>query len=181
MFNPREAADDSKALNVAILFFAAVVVIISIALHFDSALKYWLLTRFGETSTGAVVRISRAPQDPDAIRDLARESPRNYLKNSQTWVSGDTLLIEFRPAASSLEYVAFKRPPGSTIGQNGTPVDVVYLPANPKIAHPAAHLSDFAFDSKIMIGSLIAALVLIWLFVEAAVNWIRFRRNMRHY
>lgn len=181
MFSPKEAAEDSRALNVVILFFAAAAVAISIGLHFDSALKYWLLTGYGETTDGTIVRVSDAPNSPDAALELARASPRNYLKNSQTWLSGDSLLIEFQPQDAPLEYMLFKRPPGSTIGHAGQAVQIAYLPANPRIAHPLDHLSDFALDSKIMIGSLIAALILIWLFVEAFAEWIRFRKNMRHY
>lgn len=181
MFNPKEAADDSRALNVVILFFASLVVVISIGLHFDSAMKYWLLTRFGETASGTIVRVSSAPKNPDAVRELARQNPRNYLKNRQAWVSGDSLLIEFQPPDGTLEYVRFKRPPGSNIGQGGKDVQVVYLPINPRIAHPEDHLSDFALDSKIMIGSLIAGMIFFWLFIEAYVEWNRFRKNMRRY
>jgi len=181
MFSPKEAADDSRALNVVILFFVAVAVTISISLHFDSALKYWLLSNFGETVPGTVVRVSSAPKTPDAARELARKSPRNYLKNSHTWLSGDSLLIEFQPLGGPLEYVSFKRPPGSMVGQGGKEIDIVYLPINPRIAHPKDHLADFAFDARIMMGSLIAALVVFWLLIEAFVAWVRFRRTMRHY
>lgn len=181
MFNPREAADDSRALNIAILFFAAVTVVFTIALHFDSAAKYWLLTQFGKTSAGTILRVSEAPKDPHAINALARESPRNYLKNRQTWVSGDTLLIEFQPDNARTTSFFFKRPAGSPVGQANTPVPVVYLPVNPKIAHPQAHLADFAFDSKIMRVSLIAAALIVWLFIEALVSWVRLRQTMRRY
>ncbi|WP_306149060.1 MULTISPECIES: hypothetical protein [unclassified Roseibium] len=181
MFNPKEAADDSRALNIVILFFVAVAVIFSIGLHFDSALKYWLLSKFGETATGTVVQITKPSTDPNEMRDLARQSPRNYLKNRQTWVTGDSLLIEFQPESGTLEYVSFKRPPGSTVGQAGKAIDIVYLPLNPRIAHPRTHLADFAFDAKIMMGSLIAAMITFWLLVEAFVSWIRFRKTMRHY
>jgi hypothetical protein len=181
MFNPKEAADDSRALNVVILFFATVVVMISIGLHFDSAMKYWLLTKFGETATGTVVRISATQKSHEAFRDLARESPRNFFKNRQAWVSGASLLIEFQPTGAPLEYVMFKRPPGSTIGYGDKEVQIVYLPLNPRIAHPQDHLKDFALDSKIMFGSLIAGMIFLWLLIEAYVEWNRFRKNMRRY
>lgn len=181
MFSPKEAAEDSRALNIVILLFAAVAVSISIGLHFDSALKYWLLTGYGETANGTIVKVTEAPSEPDAALELARQSPRNYLKNRQAWVSGDSLLIEFLPQDAPVQYVLFKRPPGSSIGHAGKAVQIAYLPVNPKIAHPLAHLPDFAIDSKIMIGSLIAAVILLWLFVEAFAEWMRFRRNMRHY
>jgi hypothetical protein len=46
---------------------------------------------------------------------------------------------------------------------------------------PRVHLADFAFDAKIMMGSLIAAMITFWLLVEAFVSWIKFRKTMRHY
>lgn len=181
MFNPHETQEDGFAHKLAMLFFASVLVLISLFLHFDSALKYSLLTSFGDTVEGRVVALQNAPADAASIEKRKRDNPRNFLKNSRIWTRGDTLIIDYRPENDSLQTLVVTLPANLADKKAREAIDVVYLPANPRIAYPAEFLSGFAFDSKVFKVSLIAGLFVFWLMLEESWAWARFRRRMRHY
>lgn len=181
MFNPHETQEDGFAHKLAMLFFASVLVLISLFLHFDSALKYSLLTSFGDTVEGRIVALQNAPQDPAVIEKRKRENPRNFLKNPSTWTRGDTLVIDYRPKNESLRTLVVTLPANLVDKKTREAIDVVYLPVNPKIAYPAEFLAGFAFDNKVFKISLIIGLVLFWLGLEEGWAWARFRRRMRRY
>jgi hypothetical protein len=181
MLNPKEAAEDSLALNLAILFFAAIVVLISIYFHHDTALKYWLLNGFGKTAPGTILGVEKAPNDFSRIEEIVRQNRRNSLKNFEAFVSGSTIFVEFKPENAPLQILAFKMPVGFAGSQNTDKLDISYLPANPRIAYPADYLSNFSFDSKIVFWSLAAGLVIVWLGALSIQKWMGFRRQMRRY
>ncbi len=180
MYNPREAAEDGHALNLAILFFAAFFVTVIIYFHYDSGLKYWLLRAFGSTAQGTVVELIPAPEEHAALRARAQESPKNTFKNISDWIAGDQLKISytvegiphflvFLPHLEADEILAVKSFP------------VTYLPANPKIAYPADYLSSLSFDGKVIIGAAIAGLIILLLGIRSAKKWKRFRQKMHRY
>jgi len=181
MFNPHETQEDGFAHKLAMLFFASMLVLISLFLHFDSALKYSLLTSFGDTVEGRVVALQNAPMDAAAIEKRKRENPRNFLKNPRTWMRGDTLVIDYRPENAGLETLVVTLPANLADKKTRDAIDVVYLPVNPKIAYPAEFLAGFAFDNKVFKVSLIIGLIVFWLALEEGWAWARFRRRMRRY
>jgi hypothetical protein len=181
MLNPREAAEDSLALNLAILFFAAIVVLISIYFHHDTALKYWLLEGFGKTTPGTILSVERNNGNLSKIEETIRQNRRNSLKNFDTLVSGSTVFVEFEPEDAPIQILNFKMPIGFAGSQRSTTLDISYLPANPRIAYPKEYLSNFAFDSKIVLWSLVIGLGIIWLGVLWIQKWMGFRRQMRRY
>lgn len=181
MYNPHETQEDGFAHKLAMLFFASVLVLISLFLHFDSALKYSLLTSFGETVEGQVIALQNAPRDATAIERRKRENPRNFLKNPAIWTRGDRLVIDYRPESASPQTLVVTLPANLVDKKTRDAIDVVYLPVNPKIAYPAEFLPGFAFDSKVFKVSLIIGLVLCWLAIEEGSAWARFRRKMRRY
>ncbi|MES0882596.1 hypothetical protein [Roseibium sp. SCP14] len=181
MLNPREAAEDSHALNLAILFIASVAVLISIYFHHDTALKYWLLNGFGKTVPGTILSVESSRESFSDIQKITRQNRRNSLKNLDALISGSTVLVEFKPEKSQLQILSFKMPVGFTGRQDTNTLDITYLPVNPRIAYPADHLINFALDSKIMFWSLVAGLIIIWLGLVSIQKWIGFRRRMRRY
>ncbi|MEM9630917.1 MAG: hypothetical protein AAGA50_06310 [Pseudomonadota bacterium] len=181
MLNPREAAEDSHALNLAILFFASVVVLISVYFHHDTALKYWLLNGFGKTVPGTILGIERSQGNLSDIQKMTRENRRNSLKNFDALISGSTVFVEFKPEKAPLQILSFKMPGGFTGRQTSTALDITYLPLNPRIAYPADHLINFALDSKIMLWSLVAGLFIVWLGLLSMQKWMGFRKRMKRY
>jgi len=180
MYNPKEAIEDSHALNLAILFFAGLLVIVTLIFHHDGALKYWLLSAFGETAPGTVVEVLPAPEDAAGVNQRALESPRNYLKNLDDWISGDRLRISYF-VEDNPHFLTFTLPKDADGMEAEPTLPVSYLPANPDIAYPADFLSSLAFDSKATIAALIAGAVLVFLGFWSAKSWSRFRRTMRRY
>lgn len=181
MLNPREAAEDSLALNLAILFFAALVVLVSIYLHHDTALKYWLLNNFGKNAPGTILSVERSTGDLTRLEDTVRQNRRNSLKNLNALVSGTTVFVEFIPEDHPIQIVTFIMPRGFAGGQTSSALDVTYLPLNPRIAYPSDHLENFALDSKIMLWTLVAGMVICWLGWIAVQKWKTFRKGMRWY
>ena len=181
MLNPREAAEDSLTLNIAILFFAAVAVLISIYLHHDTALKYWLLHGFGKTTQGTILSVDRINGDLTKFEQTIRSNKRNSLKNFDALVSGSTIFVEFKPEDEPVEILAFTMPAVFVGSQKSNLIDISYLPINPRIAYPADYLSNFAFDSKIVQWSLVIGLGIVWLGVLGIQKWMGFRRHMRRY
>lgn len=181
MLNPREAAEDSLALNIAILFFAAIVVLVSIYFHHDTALKYWLLNGFGKTAPGTILSVERSSGNLAKIEETVRQNRRNSLKNFDTLASGSTIFVEFTPEGDLTEVVAFTMPRGFAGSQYSSSLDISYLPINPRIAYPSAHLGNFALDSKIMQWTLLAGLIIVWLGWLSIQKWMGFRQNMRRY
>ena len=181
MFNPHETQEDGFAHKLAMLFFASMLVLISLYLHFDSALKYSLLTSFGNTVEGRVVALLNAPTDAASIVQRKRDNPRNYLKNPRTWMRGDRLVIDYRPPNASLQTLVVTLPANRVDKKTRDAIDVVYLPVNPKIAYPADLLAGFAFDNRVFKISLIIGLILLWLALEESWAWAKFRRRMRRY
>ncbi|MEP1932956.1 MAG: hypothetical protein ABJJ37_16915 [Roseibium sp.] len=181
MYNPNEAKEDGYALRVAILFFAAVGVLISIYFHSDSATKYWLLSNFGQQTSGTIINIDPAADDYRDLKKRGIEDPRNFLKNIETWVTGDRIEIEFTPLGGP-KFRFTLTLAAEMIGRQVTEnIAVIYLPANPKISYLSEHLSDFSFDSKIMLWSLLTGLGILWLGHKSIRSWLQFRQKMRRY
>ncbi|MHA7777616.1 DUF3592 domain-containing protein [Roseibium sp. M-1] len=181
MYNPKEAAEDSHALILAILFFAMLAVSVTIYLHHDGALKYWLLENFGERTTGTVLSLEHAPDSASGQQARKRENPRNFLKNSRTWVHGERLHISYAPDPDQPLLMTVTLPDDMSGKPAGSTLPVTYLPLNPRIAYPADHLSDFALDSRIMLWALAIGGFLVIFSYDKAVAWLGFRRNMRRY
>ncbi|WP_428641536.1 hypothetical protein [Roseibium sp.] len=181
MYNPREAAEDGHALNLALLFFVACAVVISVYFHYDSGLKYWLLKGFGQTAEGTILNIQGAPSDLDEQLKTARQSPRNSLKNFEDWVDGKILVVEFATPDALPKIVSFRIPKKFTGNVVSGRISITYLPLNPRIAYPTEYLEDFAFDSKVLQWSLLTGLVVILYGTLSALKWSRFRGRMRKY
>ncbi|MCK7614634.1 hypothetical protein [Roseibium sediminicola] len=181
MYSPREAEEDGHALNLAILFFAVLAIVITLYLHHDGALKYWLLDNFGEHTTGTVLSLEDAPDNAGDLQTRKRENPRNYLKNSKAWVHGQRLHIEYKPDGP-VPLILTVTLPDDMVGKPVTDtLAVSYLPANPRIAYPTDYLSEFALDSRIALWALaVGAFVLIFGY-DAVKAWLGFRRNMHRY
>ncbi len=181
MFNPHEAKEDLFAQRLAIMFFAIMLVLVSLFFHYDTALKYLLLSSVGETAPGKIVALEHAPLDLATVERRKRENPRNFLKNAETWTKGDTVVIDFRPGDAQLHTIVVRLPANLVDKKNRDPIDVTYLPVNPKIAFPADFLSSFAFDTKIFLGSLIIGLIVLWSGIDEVRAWHSFREKMHRY
>jgi hypothetical protein len=177
LYNPKEAVEDSHALNLAILFFAACAVAIAIYFHHDSGLKYWLLKGFGETTPGKVVVI--IDDSDDGSRHL-RSNSRNTLKNIAAW-QDERIVVEIKPADAPVETLNFRIKPQELIRETDGALSVTYLPLNPKIAYPTRSLDRFSLDSQILLWSLVAGAVLLVLALRSARKWARFRAGLHRY
>ncbi|MCV0427470.1 MAG: hypothetical protein K5905_18585 [Roseibium sp.] len=181
MFNPKEAAEDSHALNLAILVLAAFAVLLSIYFHHDSGLKFWLLKGFGESSRGLVLSVQKVSQNPGMYEEIFRDNPRNALKNYKAWSTGDILVAEFKPGDSPLQIISFKMPTGYSSTRDSDTLFITYLPINPRIAHPTDYLADFALDGRILLWSLVLGAAIALLAVRSVQKWMGFRNQMRRY
>jgi hypothetical protein len=181
MFNPHEAREDGFAHKLALLFFALSMVLVALFFHYDSALKYWLLTSFGQTVPGTIVALEHAPLDQAAVERRKRENPRNFLKNARTWTRGDTVVIDFRPGDASYQTLIVTLPAELVDKKTGDSIEIVYLPRNPRIAYPEAYLSSFRFDSKVTLAALMIGFILLWLGIDESRAWAGFRNRMRRY
>jgi len=181
MFSPREAEEDSHALNLAILFFAALAIFVTIYLHHDGALKYWLLDNFGEHTTGTVLSLEHAPDTASGLQARKHSNPRNYIKNAKAWIHGQRLHIEYKPEGPVPLMLTITLPK-EMVGKpvTGT-LSVSYLPLNPHIAYPTDYLSDFALDSKIVLWALVIGGFLLVFCCDAVMAWLGFRRKMHRY
>ena len=181
MYSPKEAAEDWYAFNLAILFFAMLAIAVTIYLHHDGALKYWLLENFGERTTGTVLSLEHAPDTASALQARKHENPRNYLKNAKAWVHGERLHISYAPDPNQPLMLTVTLPDELAGKPAGGTLPVTYLPLNPRIAYPADYLSDFALDSRIMLWALAIGGFLVIFSYDKVVAWLCFRRNMRRY
>lgn len=180
MFHPKEAAEDAHALNLAILFFAACAVGLSIYFHHDTGLKYWLLKAFGESGPGRTLVIIDDTPDGDKAAAHYRSDPRNTLKNLAAWAN-ERILVEFKPEDGPAEVVTFRMLPSELIRETDGALLITYLPLNPKIAYPTHSLHKFWLDSQILFWSLIAGGIVLVLALRAARKWKRFRIGMSGY
>ncbi len=181
MLNPKEAVEDGYAHNLAILFFAACAVLVTVYFHHDSGLKYWLLTRFGETAPGTVLSVRAVPESSATLENAIRQDRRNTLKNSLDWTSGKILAVEFRPTNALPEIKTFRMPRDFIGSGSAEQVPILYLPRNPKIAYPADHISNFAIDGKILLGALVAGVIIALLSWRSARKWAGYRNRLRRY
>lgn len=180
MFHPKEAAEDSHALSLAILFFAAFACLVSIYFHYDSGLKYWLLKEFGETTTATLLDVEQAPVTEAELKQLARQYPREALKNIAL-LKGATITVQFTTEAGDTLQTAFKTGQNFQIDELQDQMPVTYLPMNPSIAYPASFLQNFAFDGQVLLWSVLIGLIVALLAVRSARRWSRFRTRMRQY
>ena len=180
MFNPKEAAEDSHALNLAILFFAACAVLFSIYLHHDSGLKYWLLKGFGVSAPGRVLVVIDDTPDWDKAMAHYRSSPRNTLKNIEDWAN-ERVVVEFEPVDAAPVVLDFRIKPGELIRETSGALNMTYLPLNPKIAFPSRSLDKFSLDGQILLWSLIAGLLLLVFAIRSGRKWASFRTRLRRY
>ncbi|WP_269581054.1 hypothetical protein [Roseibium sp. Sym1] len=181
MYSPKEAEEDTHALNLAILFFAVLAIAVTLYLHHDGALKYWLLENFGERTTGTVLSLEHAPDNALDLQARMRENPRNYLKNSRSWIHGQRLHIEYKPDGP-IPLLLTMTLPDDMVGKPVTEtLPVSFLPINPRIAYPTDYLSDFALDSKIVLWALAIGAFLLIFSYDAILAWLGFRRNMQRY
>lgn len=177
MYNPQEAKEDNHALGLAILFFATIVVGLLLYLHHDSGIKYWLLGKFGETVPGKLISVVPASENLENADELARQDPRNYLKNIDNWVGGATLRIEYFVDAEP--HVIDVR-----VNAQGRPIrsfDIAYFPPRPRIAYPAEYLKWFSFDGKLTLYLVIALLPLAFFWYRLIAKWRDFREKARRY
>ncbi|TYC48657.1 hypothetical protein FMN50_26750 [Rhodobacterales bacterium] len=180
MFHPKDAAEDTHAVNLAILFFAAFAIGLSIYFHHDSGLKYWLLKAFGESGPGRTLVIIDDTPDGDKAAAHYRSDPRNTLKNMAAWAN-ERILVEFQPAEGPAEVVAFRMQPSELIRETDGALLVTYLPLNPRIAYPTHSLAKFRLDSQILLWSLVIGCIVLVLAWRSARKWRRFRTGMRQY
>jgi hypothetical protein len=180
LYNPKEAAEDSHALHLAILFFVASAVAISIYFHHDSGLKYWLLKGFGETTPGKVLVIINDTPDGDKAWAHYRSNYRNTFKNFKSW-HDERIVVEINPTNAPAQTLDFRIKSGEIIRETDGALNVTYLPLNPKIAYPTRSLDRFSLDSQILFWSLVAGAVLLFLALRSARKWARFRARLRQY
>lgn len=181
MFNPHQATEDRFALNLCILFFVSVLIGYSLYLHYDSALKYWLLKGFGETTIGTVISVERAWNDYENVDHMVYDNPRNFLKNVDTWIAGDRILVEYKPPESAIQILILRIPSAQTGTKVSSSLQVAYLPSRPQISHPTAFLDDFAFDSKVLLASIFGSLIVALLGAFQVRAWKRFRLKQHRY
>lgn len=181
VYNPKEATEDSHALNLAILFFAGGAVLVSIILHHDSGLKYFLLDQFGKSVVGTILSVSEVPEDESRLETAIRKDRRNTLKNARDWTSGKIVVVAFEPQGAGEEIKVFRMPRAFHRPGTSNRISIIYLPQNPQIAYPADYLSDYEFDEKVLFWSLTAGgLIAVLAFVTAR-RWARYRNWLRRY
>ncbi|MET1411371.1 hypothetical protein ABVF61_03830 [Roseibium sp. HPY-6] len=181
MFNPKEAAEDSHALNLAILVFVGLACLLSIYIHYDSGLKYWLLKKLGEETPAVVLGFQQAGGDRLTLQEALHESPRDTFKNSTHFITHGVLVAEINPSGNYPQVLTFRVPDAWMADLQSDWIDVTYLGANPKIAHPTDLLETFHFDGRVLVWSLLIGAVVLWFAIRSARKWSSFRNRMRHY
>lgn len=181
MFNPKEAAEDWYALNLAILFFAGAACLFAVYLHYDSGLKYFLLKHFGESTPGTILSIQDLAEEGETLQQALHKSPRETMKNSTHRFTHDDVIVEINPPQVSLEILTFRVPEVWLSDLRSKQIFVTYLPSNPKIAYPRDLLGNFSFDGRLLVWSLIGSTVVFLLAVRFARRWSSFRNGLRRY
>ncbi|MEP1572108.1 hypothetical protein [Roseibium album] len=181
MYNPREATEDRHTHNLAILCFAGFVCLVAVYFHYDSGLKYWLLEFFGEKTPGTILSIQDMNHEQLTLKEALHKSPRNTLKNSTHRFTHDVLVVEVTQPGNAPQVLTFWVPGQWSAGLHSDQISITYLPVNPKIAYPTDLLENFSFDGKLLVWSLIAGAVILFLAMRTAQSWNRFRNGMRHY
>ncbi|MES0811042.1 hypothetical protein ABLO27_16265 [Roseibium sp. SCPC15] len=181
MIHPKQEAEDSLALNLAILFFIACAVLISIYFHHDSGFKYILLKNFGETVPGTVTSVKANGQDWTEDHEKIKESPRNTLKNISDWTGGFLVEVKIVPANSSQRTLLFLLPYAPGTSESNDQIPVTYLPLNPNIAYPTDYLPNLSLDGTIMYWTLAIGLVVLLLAARGIRKWASFREKIRRY
>jgi len=181
MFNPKEAAEDSHALNLAILFFAGFACLVAVYFHYDSGLKYWLLRYFGEETPATVLSVQEANGEKLTLQQALHKSPRETLKNSTHYFTHGTIFVEIITPSNTFQVLSFRVPEEWLADLENDRLSVTFLTSNPKIAHPTDLLGNFSFDGRLLVWSLIGTLVILFLAVRSARKWSNFRNGLRRY
>ncbi|WP_422037869.1 hypothetical protein [Roseibium sp.] len=181
MLNPKEATEDSYALNLAIFCFVGFACLLSIYIHYDSGLKYWLLEYFGEEDQAFILNIQDADGDSLTLKEALHASPRDTFKNSRHFETHGTMIVEINPTGNDPLALTFRVPDTWSARLHSEWIPVTYLGANPKIAHPSDLLAEFWFDARVLVWSVAIAAVAFFLGYRSAQKWSRFRNHMRHY
>lgn|GEM_PF-5064056 len=183
MYQANEEAEDGHALRLAILVIVLTAVGFSLWLHTDTAIKYWLLNRYGATSQAIVVAVHR-PNSPEDLFQRARSATRNQknaLKNRETWLFGDAVALSFRDEYGTVHRVGFllqRSLDGTPISETFT---IAYLPQRPGIAYPLEHLEDLNFDARVAFWSVVIGVFALILLFGAIRRWREFRSKARFY
>ncbi|WP_434051119.1 MAG: hypothetical protein RDA78_17605 [Roseibium sp.] len=181
MINPKEATEDSHALNLAIFCFVGFACLLSIYIHYDSGLKYWLLEYFGEEAHAVILNVQDAQGDNVTLKEALHDSPRDTFKNSTHFYTHGTMIVEINPTGNHPLALTFRVPDTWSSGLQSEWIQVTYLGANPKIAHPSELLAEFSFDARVLFWSLVIAAVVFFFGYRSAQKWASFRNRMRRY
>ncbi|QFT31210.1 hypothetical protein K1718_10780 [Roseibium porphyridii] len=180
MFNPKEAAEDRYAQHLAILFIAAAVVLISMLVHFNTGLKYWLLGSFGETVPGTILSISENTGKSEDSTPQLENSAENTEAHTGPWNSA-TVVVEIELVDATTQILSFTMKPQDIHREHTGDLLVTYLPINPKIAYTSRNMDRIAIDGKALLWSLLAGLIITLLAARSWQKWARLRKGLRGY
>ncbi len=187
MYRPHTAKIDFYYMNIAaFLLFGALSAWIFLG-HLGSGSKYYLLTNFGESSTGTVTKIE-ARKDPSfgtwghrAFEEFeSSEYFFKYQTNSEGLLENSIWLLDnfIENKFAKKGEQKYTRKHVYNIGQTET---VKYLNKWPAVFLPVSCLLPLEFDMKVMFGSLIALLSFAILIFFNIRSLMKFREIQKNY